>query len=81
VRPAGAGVPPAAQRKATDAITLHQNSVARSHPSLPGVPVFDDANSYWNSAIPTSSVKVPHTGTTIRIQSVNSAGFIQVRVN
>jgi immune inhibitor A len=64
----------------TDAITLHRNGVAYSKASEPGISVFDDSQSYWNSAKPDTGVKVPNTGTTIRLQSMNSTGFAQVQV-
>jgi immune inhibitor A len=74
--------------QATDAITLHANSVAQSIPSLPAVATFDDSQSYWvapDASIGNngwSSVIVPHTGTTIRVVSVSAiGGFMQVLVN
>ena len=51
------------------------------HSSLPGVPVFNDLNSYWSKDIPTASVIVPKTGTVIRIVNTNTQGdFMQVNV-
>jgi immune inhibitor A len=65
----------------TDALTLHWLSQASEHPSLPGVSVFDDNNSYWDPANPTGSVIVPNTGTQIRIQSISAQGnFMQIQV-
>jgi immune inhibitor A len=74
----------------TDAITIHQNSVEQTLPSLPAVPAFNDNLSYWvdpatsDPAIRNfgwSSVPVPHTGTTIRVAQVSPGGdFMQVVV-
>jgi immune inhibitor A len=65
----------------TDALTLHLNSVPSYFPSLPGVSVFDDMNSYWDPAAPLASVIVPNTGTQIRIKSISALGsFMQVQV-
>ncbi len=48
---------------------------------LPGVPVFDDRNSYYDPLNPQGSVIVPNTGTQIRIQSISAQGnFMQVQV-
>ncbi|WP_329132381.1 immune inhibitor A [Streptomyces sp. NBC_01476] len=54
----------------TDGFTLHNDGVAaRISPKL-GVPFFDDHyGSYWDSANPTGSVKVPDTNTRITIVS------------
>jgi immune inhibitor A len=50
-------------------------------PSLPAVPVFDDANSYWNPITQYNSVIVPHTGTSVRIVNYSAQGsFMQVQV-
>jgi immune inhibitor A len=66
----------------TDAITLHWLSQPSEHQSLPAVPVFDDTQSYWDAANPTASVKVPNTGTTIRVVGTSAKGsFMQVLVN
>ncbi|GHH76524.1 protease [Streptomyces sulfonofaciens] len=52
----------------TDAITLHNADAALKIPSRPGVSVFDDHNRvYWSDQNPTGSVKVPDTGTQIKI--------------
>lgn len=52
-----------------------------THPSLPGVAVFNDNNAYWYPATPTASVIVPQTGTTIRVVSTSAQGsFMQVQV-
>jgi immune inhibitor A len=51
-------------------------------PSLPGVPVFNDMNSYWSPATPTAGVIVPKTGTTIRVVNTSAQGqFMQLQVN
>ncbi|HJR80130.1 MAG TPA: immune inhibitor A domain-containing protein [Anaerolineales bacterium] len=66
----------------TDAITLHWLGLPSNHPSQPAVSVFNDANQYWNPLTPAAGVMNPHTGTTIRIKSINAQGtFMQVAVN
>jgi immune inhibitor A len=53
-----------------------------SHPSLPGVPVFNDMLSYWSAAKPDAGVIVPQTGTTIRVVSTSAQdSFMQIHVN
>lgn len=53
-----------------------------NYPSLPGVPVFNDMNSYWSTVTPTAGVIVPRTGTTIRVVNTSAHGsFMQVQVN
>jgi len=65
----------------TDALTLHWRSQPSYHPSLPGVSVFDDRNSYYDSLNPWGSVIVPNTGTQIVIRSISALGnFMQVQV-
>ena len=69
----------------TDPLILHRNGVANAYPSLPGVPMFDDRKDYWFNT-PTiaawGSVRVPKTGTTIRVVNVNAQGnFSEVHVN
>jgi immune inhibitor A len=56
----------------TDALGLHINSKLWPIPSLPAVPVFDDALSYWDAANPTGSVKTPSAGT--KIEVLDTAG-------
>jgi len=49
--------------------------------SLPGVSIFDDLNEYYNPVTPTLGVEHPHTGTQIRIKSINTLGnFMQIQV-
>lgn len=78
--------------EATDAITLPfagrptptspLMQFEQSHPSLPGVSVFNDLNSYWTAAKPDASVIVPKTGTTIRIISTSAQNtFMHLQVN
>jgi immune inhibitor A len=68
-------------KEATEAVTLHWLSQPSTFPSLPGVSVFDDTNSYWSAANPTGSVIIPNTGTSIVIKSVSAQGnFMQVQV-
>jgi len=78
--------------QATDAITVHNGGVATTIPSRPGVSTFDDSQSYWVAGDPGdapangryqsewNSVKVPKTGTSIRVTSVTPGGFMQVQV-
>ena len=66
----------------TDALTLHFLSQPSVHPTLLGVPLFDDSIQYWNPETPAAGVKNPQTGTQIRIKSVNAQGtLMQVQVN
>ena len=52
------------------------------YPSQPGVPVFDDRNTYWYTDTPASGVIVPKTGTTIRVVNTSAQGtMMQVHVN
>jgi len=65
----------------TDPLTLHYLSQPSYHPSLPGVSIFDDRNSYYDPTNPQGSVIVPNTGTQIRIQSISAQGnFMQIQV-
>ena len=73
----------------TDPITLPYTGSSQgtlyqffeSHPSLPGVPVFNDLNPYWYATKPDASVIVPQTGTTIRVVNTSAQGtFMQVQV-
>jgi immune inhibitor A len=64
----------------TDAITLHWLGLPSHHPSQPGVPLFDDANQYWNPVTPNAGVMNPHTGTTINIDSM-SGNTVRLTVN
>jgi len=73
----------------TDALTLpfsgtFQNvsyQFSQSYPSLPGVPTFNDLNTYWYASKPDAGVIVPKTGTTIRVVSTSAQGsFMQVHV-
>ncbi|MGB4442390.1 MAG: immune inhibitor A domain-containing protein [Coriobacteriia bacterium] len=68
----------------TDAVTLHYDSRAFLLPSLPAVPVFNDALSYWSAANPTGSVKTPVTGTKIQVlgtaPATDGGAYMGVRV-
>jgi immune inhibitor A len=72
----------------TDAITVHNSGMEATIPSQPAVPVFDDSNSYWvDGSAPGryqprwNSVKVPDTGTQIRVKGVSAQeNFMQVEV-
>jgi immune inhibitor A len=77
----------------TDAITINKNSQPVTIPSRPAVPVFDDTKDWWfaddGHGVPHVGrhqpgwigVKVPKTGTTIRVKSVSAQGtLMQVEV-
>jgi immune inhibitor A len=77
----------------TSPLTLHKDGVPTSIGSRPGVPVFNDLNTYWfagdgHSAashgrhqVQWQSVNVPKTGTTIRVKNTSAHGeFMQVEV-
>ena len=78
--------------QASDAITVHNGGVAVTVPSRAGVSTFDDSKSYWVPGDPGdapangryqaewNSVKVPNTGTSMRVTSVTPGGFMQVQV-
>ena len=81
--------------EATDAITINKNSQPITIASQPAAPVFDDTKDYWFNADEHAatgshigryqpgwySVKVPKTGTTIRVKSNSAKGaFMQVQV-
>ena len=65
-------------RQRTDAITLHRNSQASHHPSLRGVPIFNDNNQYWNPETPTAGVMNPDTNTRIIVRSENNNSGVMV---
>lgn len=78
----------------TDALTVHKNSRPTIIPSRPAVPVFNDLNTYWYNCDQDActgahvgryqpgwyGVDVPKTGTTIRVKSLSTTGFMQVQV-
>ena len=71
----------------TDRITLHVNGVAKRYGGLRANPLFDDTVSYWRAPDASignngwSSVPLPKTGTTIRVNSVSRDGdFMRVTV-
>jgi immune inhibitor A len=78
---------------ATDAITLHNNSVATTIASKPAVSVFDDSKSWWTPGHPSdapgtsryqaewNSVNVPNTGTVVRVKSISSTGQMVIDIN
>ena len=51
----------------SDSITLHVAGAANYIRGQAAVPVFRDDKSYYDAATPAASVKVPDTGTTIRV--------------
>lgn len=72
----------------TESYTLHWLSQPGLIPSLPGVSVFDDRNSYYDPVNPWGSVIVPNTGTTIKVLQepylkvrTNQAPFMQIQIS
>jgi immune inhibitor A len=72
----------------TDRICLHANSQEQCYGGLRANPLFDDSKSYWVAPDPSignfgwSSVRVPNTGTTIRVVGTSAQGaFMTVVVN
>lgn len=75
-------------------ITVHKDSKATKIGSRPAKKVFDDRKDYWFESDPHTSygphpgryqpgwygVKVPKTGTLVRIESINKAGVMKVHV-
>ncbi len=80
---------------ATDSITVHDpaSGVAATIPSHGANPVFDDSKSYWVASDPSdaanngryqaswNSVKVPNTGTVVRVKSISSTGMMVLDIN
>ena len=76
-------------------LTVHLNGVATTIPGKPAVPVFSDANNPWVACDTDCvagvhpghnqpgwySVSIPNTGTTVRVKSVSTTGFMQVDIN
>jgi immune inhibitor A len=54
-------------RRRAPSMTLHVNGQASFVRGQNAVQVFDDRKSYWNAAIPQSSVKVPNAGVRLRV--------------
>ncbi len=73
----------------TDPLALHRMSTdLLRYPSLPAQPLFDDTRSYWSGGASGGhyqpgwiSVDVPKTGTTIRVTSASTPGFLQVAID
>ena len=80
--------------EATTPITVRKDGKPASISSKPAVPVFDDTKSWWSNADQHATtgkhvgryqpgwygVDVPKTGTTIRVKSVATTGFMQLEV-
>lgn len=78
----------------TDAVTVNKNSQPTTIGSQPAVALFDDTQDWWFNADEHAAtgahvgryepgwvgVKAPKTGTTIRVNSVSSTGFMQLTV-
>jgi immune inhibitor A len=81
--------------KPIPALTLHNNGVAATIPAQPAAPLFNDSTDQWfdsdahggTGSHPGryqpgwNGVDTPDTGTTIRVKSVSTTGFMQVDVN
>jgi immune inhibitor A len=79
----------------TDSITLHDpaTGAAKTISSKPAVSVFDDSKSYWTSGQPSdepgdgryqaewNSVKVPNTGSVVRVKSISGTGMVVLDLN
>jgi immune inhibitor A len=77
------------------ALTVHQNGVPTTIAAKPAVPVFRDSNNPWTDCDAHActgahvgryqpgwyTVAIPNTGTTVRVKSVSSTGFMQVDIN
>ncbi|MDH4142642.1 MAG: immune inhibitor A [Chloroflexota bacterium] len=77
------------------ALTLHNDGVASTIPASKAVPVFTDSVNPWQDcdqhgctgAHPGryqpgwNTVDIPDTGTTVRVKSVSSTGFMQIDIN
>jgi immune inhibitor A len=77
------------------ALTLHLNGVATTIAAKPAAPLFNDSTDQWSACDAHcvagvhpgryqpgwNGVNTPNTGTTIRVKSVSSTGFLQVDVN
>jgi len=66
-RPRVAGYDATFGRQKADSFTLHRNDRASYIRGQAAQPVFRDDKSWWNARQPTESVKVPDTGTTIKV--------------
>jgi immune inhibitor A len=65
----------------TDAISLTTPGGIQRFPSLPADRSFDDRDQYWYASDPDAGVKVPNTGTIIRVKSSSAEGaFMNVRI-
>jgi immune inhibitor A len=78
----------------TDAVTLHNNSVAATIASKPAVPTFDDTKTWWFNSDEHAAtgahvgryqpgwygVDVPKTGTTITVNGKSNGGHLNITV-
>lgn len=55
--------------------TLHVNGKPSYVRGQDAVPVFDDTKKYWYAEQPNAGVKLPATGTTIRVVSVDGTSM------
>jgi immune inhibitor A len=68
-RPRVSGYDAPFSREKSDSFTLHVNGQANYIRGQSAVPTFQDSKSYWDASQPSASVKVPDTGTQIKILS------------
>jgi immune inhibitor A len=66
-------------RSKAESFTLHVNGKPSHIRGQAGVPLFDDTRKYWYEEQPFSGVKLPATGTTMRVQS-ESGTTMKIRV-
>jgi immune inhibitor A len=68
-RPRVSGYDAPFSREKSDSFTLHVNGQASYIRGQSAVPTFQDSKAYWDASQPSASVKVPDTGTKIKILS------------
>ncbi len=66
--------------EASESFTLHLNGQANYIRGNPAVRTFNDGKSYWDSRVPTYSVKVPNNGINITV-TAQTASTMTVRVH
>ena len=59
----------------SDSFTLHVNGVANYIRGQAAQPLFHDNASYWDASQPSASVKVPNTGTDIKVLSTDGTSM------
>ena len=59
----------------SDSFTLHVNGVANYIRGQDAQPLFHDNASYWDATQPAASVKVPDTGTNIKVLTTDGTSM------